>query len=246
MWDATAPRIAENIMANDQMTNSGFFEVLGDNPIAYFTRAPKWKSSADINVPLSESIAVQGAQKVLEQVPLTLDDLQALLARRRVIEMSDDAAIRKYYTNTAKAGVPNDIADRDVIVTSDIIRAKIARAQGDPSDPYSQYDPNMTAFEMADDPTLGPILTGYLVRLQNTPVSPGMVPSVNLRDNILARFTEPEYRAIIKEANAMNKGGMDFQEALIELINKYGPMKAAGEPIPTFEGRTGWDRLKRS
>lgn len=248
MWDATAPNIAEMIMGNPQMTNSGIFEILYDNPpAAYFTRAPRSRVGTDINVPSSPSLAVEGAQKVIEQVPLTEQALKELLARRRVMQSTEDAAIRKIFANSAKAGVPDAIGDNNAIFSGNYIRDKIVRAQGNPNDPYSVYDPNMTNMEIYNHPVLGPEMEAYAARRI---AGQQAGPPDTIRDYILApveaggaQFTEAQYRAIVREAERLNDAGIPFDDAIKQVLNDSITRRANGETLPEVVRDSGMARI---
>jgi len=240
MWDATYPTIVQDIMGNPQMTNTGFMDMLYDNPpAAYFTRSPRARTGTDINVPSSPSLAVQGAQKVIEQVPLTEQALKDLLARRRVMQMTEDAAMRKIFANSAKAGVPGAIGDNNAIFAANYIRDKIVRAQGNPNDPLSGYSPNMSIDEMLADETLGKQMNEFAARrIAGQKYSPDVI-----RDRILApieaggaQFTEGQYRAIIREAERLNDAGIPYNEALRQVLDDSVARRAAGETLPEIIG----------
>ena len=248
MWDATAPDIVEMIMSNPQMTNSGILEILYENPpAAYFTRAPRSRVGTDINVPSSPSLAVEGAQKVIEQIPLTEQALKELLARRRVMQMTEDAAMRKIFANSAKAGVPDAIGDNNAIFASNYIRDKIVRAQGNPNDPLSVYDPDMTIQQMLDDPVLGPDMQAYAARRIIAQQAGVEDP---IRDRILVDtqyggmgFNEGQYRAIVQEAQRLNDAGIPFSDAIRQVLDDSTARRNAGEILPEVVRDSGMARI---
>jgi hypothetical protein len=235
MWDATQPGIVENIMSNPQMTNTGMFDVLYDNPpAAYLTRAGKYRTGTDINVPSSPSLAVRGAQKVIEEVPLTQQALQDLLVRRRVMQMTEDAGLRKILANSARAGVPNAIGDNNAIMAYNNIRDRIIRAQGNPDNPLSQFSPNITIEEMYNNPILRPDMEAIAARrIMAQEYSPDLI-----RDRILAPypdgagFTEGQYRAIVAEAQRLNDAGIPMSQAMRQVLDDSVARRAAGETLP--------------
>ena len=229
MWDATQPGIVEGIMRNPQMTNSGMLDVLYDNPpAAYFTRAPRARTGTDINIPSSPSLSVQGSQKVLEQVPLTEQALKELLARRRVMQMTEDAGVRKIFANSAKAGIPDAIGDNNAIMAYNFLRDRIIRAQGEPNNPLSKYDPNITIGEMVNDPELFPQMDSIAAsRIMGQQRNPDLI-----RDQILTLFNENEYRFIIQEAQKLNDVGIPFEKAVSQVLDDALERRAAGETLP--------------
>lgn len=231
MWDATQPGIIEGILGNRQMTNTGMFDVLYDNPpAAYFTRSPKSRTGTDINIPTSQSLAVTGSQKVIEGgIPLTAEALQDLFARRRVMEMGDDAALRKIFTNSAKPGVPDAIGDGNATFAYNYIRDKIVRAQGNPNDPLSSFSPDITLVEMLNDPVLYPQVEAFAAsRIAGQRMNP---PDL-IRDEILQYVNENEYRFIIQEAQKLNDVGIPFKEAVSQVLDDALQRKFAGETLP--------------
>ena len=248
MWDATSPDIAEMIMRNPQMTNTGTFDVLYDNPpAAYFTRAPRSRVGTDINIPSSPSLSVRGTQTVLEQVPLTEQALKELLARRRVMQSTEDAAMRKIFANSAKAGVPDAIGDNNAIMAYNWIRDKIVQDQGFPGSIYSKYDPNITIDEVMNTPELRSIAEQVAAsRIQGQAMQ---VPDV-IRDRILAPiqsggagFTEGQYRAIVREAERLNDAGIPFEDAIRQVLDDSITRRAAGETLPEVVRDSGMARI---
>ena len=248
MWDATAPDIAEMIMRNPQMTNTGMFDVLYDNPpAAYFTRAPRSRVGTDINVPSSPSLAVEGAQKVIEQIPLTEQALKELLARRRVMQSTEDAAMRKIFANSAKAGVPSAIGENNAIMAYNWIRDRIVQDQGFPGSIYSKYDPNITIDEVMNTPELRGIMESVAKsRIQGQAMQ---VPDT-IRDFILgpveaggAQFTEGQYRAIVREAERLNDAGIPFEDAIKQVLDDSVARRAAGETLPEVVRDSGMARI---
>ena len=163
MWDATNPNTVGGIFSNPQMarvdidpvTGNPISQFMGEEfqyPVGYYVRAPKSRTGTDINIPDSEALAVQGSQKVIEKILLDNPQaLQELLARRRVMGMTQDDALRKILANKNMPGVPEAIANRNSSMAENFIRDKIAnRALG-----YENYNVNMTLDEIINHPILG-------------------------------------------------------------------------------------------
>jgi uncharacterized protein YbcC (UPF0753/DUF2309 family) len=139
----------------DPVTGNPISQFMGEEfqyPVGYYVRAPKSRTGTDINIPDSEALAVQGSQKVIEKILLDNPQaLQELLARRRVMGMTQDDALRKILANKNMPGVPEAIANRNSSMAENFIRDKIAnRAPG-----YENYDVNMTLDEIINHPILG-------------------------------------------------------------------------------------------
>jgi hypothetical protein len=163
MWDATNPNTVGGIFSNPQMarvdidpvTGKPISQFMGEEfqyPVGYFVRAPKSRTGTDINIPDSEALAVQGRQKVFEKIVLDNPQaLQDLLSRRRVMEMTQDAASRKILANRNMPGVPEAIANRNSSMAENFIRDNIAnRVPG-----YENYNVNMSLYEIINHPILG-------------------------------------------------------------------------------------------
>lgn len=241
MWDATAPTIVQDIMGNRQMTNTGFLDMLYDNPpAAYFTRSPRARTGTDINIPTSSSLAVQGPQKVIERIPLTEEALKDLLARRRVMQMTEDAAMRKIFANSAKAGVPESIGNNNAIFAYNYIRDNIIRDQGSPTSIYAKYDPNITIDEVMNDPKLGEIAESIAAgRIAGQSMNP---PDI-IRDRFLVDtdiggygMNEGRYRALVREAERLNDAGIPFTIALKQVLDDFITRRRAGETLPEIIG----------
>ena len=163
MWDATNPKTVKGIFSNGQMARVDIDPVTGkpisqfmgeefEYPVGYYTRAPKSRTGTDINIPDSEALAVQGRQKVIEKILLDNPKaLEELLSRRRVMEMTQDAASRKILENRNMPGVPEAIANRNAAMAENFIRDNIAnRVPG-----FENYNVNMTLDEIINHPILG-------------------------------------------------------------------------------------------
>ena len=252
MWDATQPGIVDDILSNSQMTNTGTFDILYDNPpAAYFTRAGKYRTGTDINIPSSPSLAVRGSQKVIEEVPLSAEAMRDLLVRRRVMQMTEDAGLRKILANSARAGVPDAIGDNNAVMAYNNIRDRIILAQGNPNSPLSQFSPNITIEEMVNNPVLRSemeIIAARRIAAQQS--SRDMI-----RDDILAPppeapdlpggagFTEGQYRAIVAEAQRLNDAGIPMQDALAQVLDDSVARRAAGETLPEVVRDSGMASL---
>ena len=252
MWDATQPGIVDDILSNSQMTNTGTFDILYDNPpAAYFTRAGKRRTGTDINIPSSPSLSVRGSQKVIEEVPLSAEEMRDLLVRRRVMQMTEDAGLRKILANSARAGVPDAIGDNNAMMAYNNIRDRIILAQGNPNSPLSQFSPNITIEEMVNNPVLRSemeIIAARRIAAQQS--SRDMI-----RDDILAPppeapdlpggagFTEGQYRAIVAEAQRLNDAGIPMQDALAQVLDDSVARRAAGETLPEVVRDSGMASL---
>ncbi len=228
------------------MTNTGTFDILYDNPpAAYFTRAGKRRTGTDINVPSSQSLSVRGSQKVLEEIPLTAEAMQDLLTRRRVMQMTEDAGLRKILANSARAGVPNAIGDNNAIMAYNYIRDNIVRAQGNPNNPLSQFSPNITIEEMFNNPVLRPEMETIAARR----IAAQQLSPDTIRDNILAPypdgagFTEGQYRAIVAEAERLNDAGIPMADAMTQVLDNSVARRAAGETLPEIVRDSGMASL---
>ena len=170
MWDATNPNTVGGIFSNPQMarvdidpvTGNPISQFMGEEfqyPVGYFVRAPKSRTGTDINIPDSEALAVQGSQKVLEKIVLDSPQaLQELLARRRVMGMTQEDARKKILENKLMPGVPEAIANRNSYIAENFIRDNIAnRAPG-----YENYNVNMTIDEIINHPTLGKVFSNIV------------------------------------------------------------------------------------
>ena len=219
MWDATSPQVIEGILGNRQMTNTGMMDFLyDDSPAAFFTRARRSRTGTDINIPSSPSLAVTGSQKVIEGgIPLTTEALQDLFARRRVMEMGDDAAFQKIIEYSGRPGVPDAIGNGNATFAYNYIRDKIVRAQGNPNDPLSGFSPSMTLEDMLNDPVLYPQVEAFAAsRIAGQRLN----PPDPIRDQILQVLNEQEYIAALKEAQALSKQGIPFTTAFQDTVTK--------------------------
>jgi len=252
MWDATQPGIVDDILSNSQMTNTGTFDILYDNPpAAYFTRAGKYRTGTDINIPSSPSLAVRGSQKVIEEVPLSAEAMRDLLVRHRVMQMTEDAGLRKILANSARAGVPDAIGDNNAVMAYNNIRDRIILAQGNPNSPLSQFSPNITIEEMFNNPVLRPEMETIAARR----IAAQQSSRDMIRDDILAPppeapdlpggagFTEGQYRAIVAEAQRLNDAGIPMQDALAQVLDDSVARRAAGETLPEVVRDSGMASL---
>jgi len=239
MWDATSPRINQ-IFDNSQMTNlddMGNKIFMYDNdPQGFFTRVLKGKTRTDVNIPLSDSLAVKGSQKVLEQFPFSTESLQELLARRRVMQMSPDTADAKMLLNSAKSNVPEAIINSDRQMAINTMRDNITRAQGYPDNPYSKYNPNMSVVEMVKDPYLSSAIDAYVdKRMMSHLMSGGDF----IRDEVLSILSPAEYKQVVAETIKLSKAtGKPVIDVFEELSTKAVDAKIAKYPerYPEYEG----------